>query len=254
MHAEVTWTDQTDPAHQEEQSPSEVLSVGAPSRQRSLDRPQLRRAHMAWLSLLAVAGAVLCIKSMAVLRTDRAHRRHRTAPLRRKHRSMRRAHLYPDTRRANLSGTGVAGGTTERAAVPNAHHPGRSLRSRASDTDRRHAPRPHLAASHPRPAYPANRHPNPLGVHRRRGFPLAQPRQSQADIRQRLHDRHRTPRFHHRGRTRGTAIRARRTYRRSRCTSRADHHLAISHHANLRLPVHAQLGCASPKRSVSARL
>lgn len=59
----ITWTDQTDPAHHEEHSPSEVLSIGPTHRRPSLDRPRLRRARMARLSLLAVAGAVLCIKA-----------------------------------------------------------------------------------------------------------------------------------------------------------------------------------------------
>jgi len=59
----ITWTDQTDPAHQEEQSRSEVLSIGATRGRPSLDRPLLRRARMAGLGLLTVAGAVLCIKA-----------------------------------------------------------------------------------------------------------------------------------------------------------------------------------------------
>jgi hypothetical protein len=63
QHTGITWTDQTDPAHRKEHSPSEVLSIGETRRRRSLDRPQLRRAHMAWLGLLAVAGTVVCIKA-----------------------------------------------------------------------------------------------------------------------------------------------------------------------------------------------
>jgi hypothetical protein len=63
QHAEITWTDQPDPAHHEEHSPSEVLSIGETRRRPSLDRPRLRRARMAGLGLLAVAGAVLCIKA-----------------------------------------------------------------------------------------------------------------------------------------------------------------------------------------------
>ena len=61
-------------------------------------------------------------QSAAVLRTDRAHRRHPTAPTR-NHRSMHRGHLHPATRRANRAGTGI----TRRASAPtdlhSAHQP-----------------------------------------------------------------------------------------------------------------------------------
>jgi hypothetical protein len=63
QRTEITWTDQTDPAHHEEHSPQRgPVSTGATRRRPSLDGPQLRRARMAWLGLLAVAGIVLCIK------------------------------------------------------------------------------------------------------------------------------------------------------------------------------------------------
>jgi len=61
--AEIAWTDQTDPVHQEEQSPSEVLTIGAIRRRPSFARPPLPRVRMAGLGLLAAAGAVLCIKA-----------------------------------------------------------------------------------------------------------------------------------------------------------------------------------------------
>jgi hypothetical protein len=62
LEGEIIWADLTDQDSQGEQSPTEILSVGPTGRRHPRNRERPGRARLAWLCLLAVVGAVLCIK------------------------------------------------------------------------------------------------------------------------------------------------------------------------------------------------
>ena len=196
----ITWTDQTDPAHQEEQSPSEVLSIGATRGRPSLDRPLLRRARMAGLGLLTVAGAVLCIKAWpssapTALTADTQPPRH---PKSSQH--------APRTPAPSNPGAPTALAQALHAALPH-QQTYIALTTRDSHTGRVH--RIHIDVTLPdhtwlriiidRPIQQIAT-PTPWSFDRRWGFSLAQPRQSAAHSRQRLCSGHRSRRFDQRGR------------------------------------------------------